>query len=190
MRQKQPETAVLRHGPVELRSVTPQDAPWYARWMQDAFITENYGGADVVFTEEMAHGFFSGRQGKPSFLIFRAQGGPALGFCELTALDDATKSACLAMFIGQESARGQGLGTAALHTLLEYGFHTLKLHSIWLSVWAGNAPALALYRRAGFREFGRRRDAWRYRGMLYDLVYMDLLAEEFDAHARAGPCSP
>ncbi len=183
MQPKQLETAVLQYGPVQLRSVTPQDAPWYARWMQDTFITENYGGADVAFTEEMARNFFSHRQGKPSFLIFRTQGGSAIGFCELTAPDDATQSACLAMFIGQESARGQGLGTAALHALLAYGFRTLKLHSIWLNVWAGNAPALALYRRAGFREVGRRRDAWRYRGTLYDLVYMDLLAEEFETHA-------
>ena len=68
------------------------------------------------------------------------------------------------------------LAQAALDALLEYGFGTLGLHSIWLSVWAGNVPALALYRRAGFREAGRRRDAWRWRGKLYALVYMDLLA--------------
>ena len=76
-------------------------------------------------------------------------------------------------------------GAAALDALLEYGFGTLGLHSIWLSVWAGNVPALALYRRAGFREAGRRRDAWRWRGKLYALVYMDLLAEEFFARQKA-----
>ena len=171
--------AAPKQGPVTLRAVTPEDAPLYCRWMKDAFVAENYGGADVDFTEEMAHGFFASRQGKPSFLILARPGGRPVGFCE------TVRSATLGMFIGEAAARGRGLGAAALGALLEYGFGTLGLHSIWLSVWAGNVPALALYRRAGFREAGRRRDAWRWRGKLYALVYMDLLAEEFFARQKA-----
>ena len=155
-----------KQGPVTLRAVTPEDAPLYCRWMKDAFVTENYGGADVDFTEEMARGFFASRQGKPSFLILARPGDRPVGFCELTGLDETVRSATLGMFIGEAAVRGHGLGTAALGTLLEYGFGTLRLHSIWLSVWAGNVPALSLYRRAGFREAGRRRDAWRWRGKL------------------------
>ena len=112
-------------------------------------MTENYGGADVDFTEEMARGFFASRQGKPSFLILARPGDRPVGFCELTGLDETVRSATLGMFIGEAAVRGHGLGTAALGTLLEYGFGTLRLHSIWLSVWAGNVPALSLYRRAG-----------------------------------------
>ena len=153
--------------------------------MKDAFVAENYGGADVDFTEEMARGFFASRQGKPSFLILARPGGRPVGFCELAGMDETVRSATLGMFIGEAAARGRGLGAAALDALLEYGFGTLGLHSIWLSVWAGNVPALALYRRAGFREAGRRRDAWRWRGKLYALVYMDLLAEEFFARQKA-----
>ena len=108
-----------------------------------------------------------------------------MGFCELAGIDETVRSATLGMFIGEAAARGRGLGAAALGALLEYGLGTLGLHSIWLSVWAGNVPALALYRRAGFREAGRRRDAWRWRGKLYALVYMDLLAEEFFARQKA-----
>ena len=135
-----------KQGPVTLRAVTPEDAPLYCRWMKDAFVTENYGGADVDFTEEMARGFFASRQGKPSFLILARPGDRPVGFCELTGLDETVRSATLGMFIGEAAARGRGLGTAALGTLLEYGFGTLRLHSIWLSVWAGNVPALSLYR--------------------------------------------
>ena len=174
-----------KQGSVTLRAVTPEDAPLYCRWMKDAFVAENYGGADVDFTEEMARGFFASRQGKPSFLILARPGGRPGGFCELTGLDETVRSATLGMFIGEATARGRGLGAAALDALLEYGFGALGLHSVWLSVWAGNAPALALYRRAGFREAGRRRDAWRWRGKLYALVYMDLLAEEFFARQKA-----
>lgn len=178
--------AAPEQGPVTLRAVTPEDAPLYCRWLKDAFVAENYGGAGVDFTEEMARGFFASRQGKPSFLILARPGSRPVGFCELAGLDETVRSATLGIFIGEAAARGRGLGAAALDALLEYGFGALGLHSVWLSVWAGNAPALALYRRAGFREAGRRRDAWRWRGKLYALVYMDLLAEEFFALQKAG----
>ena len=63
-----------KQGPVTLRAVTPEDAPLYCRWMKDAFVTENYGGADVDFTEEMARGFLPhGRASRP----FSSLPGPA-----------------------------------------------------------------------------------------------------------------
>ena len=101
-------------GPVTLRALTPEDAPLYCRWLKNAFVAENYGGADVDFTEEMARGFFASRQGKPSFLILARPGDRPVGFCELTGLDETVRSATLGMFIGEAAARGRGLGAAAL----------------------------------------------------------------------------
>lgn len=98
-----------KQGPVTLRAVTPEDAPLYCRWMKDAFVTENYGGADVDFTEEMARGFFASRQGKPSFLILARPGDRPVGFCELTGLDETVRSATLGMFIGEAAVRGTDL---------------------------------------------------------------------------------
>ena len=169
----------LGGGPVLLRPVTPEDAALYARWMHDPFVTRNYGGGDVDFTEEMARGFFNGRQGKPSFLILRGEDGLPAGFCELSRVDRAARSATLGIFIGEAACRGRGLGRAALDALLGYAFGPLGLHSVWLDTWAGNTAALALYRGAGFREIGRRRQAWPLDGRLYDLIYMDLLAAEY-----------
>ncbi len=101
-------------GPVTLRALTPEDAPLYCRWLKNAFVAENYGGADVDFTEEMARGFFASRQGKPSFLILARPGGQPVGFCELAGLDETVRSAPLGIFIGEAAARGRGLGAAAL----------------------------------------------------------------------------
>lgn len=173
------KTETLARGPVALRPVTPKDAALYARWMHDPFVTRNYGGADVDFTEEMARGFFTGRQGRPSFLILQGADGPPVGFCELSGINRAARSATLGIFIGEAACRGRGLGRAALDALLGYGFGPLGLNSVWLDTWEGNTAALALYRGAGFRQIGRRRQAWPLDGRLYDLVYMDLLAQEY-----------
>ncbi|HOG45169.1 MAG TPA: hypothetical protein PLJ35_02820 [Anaerolineae bacterium] len=43
----------------------------------------------------------------------------------------------------------------------------------------GNERALNCYRRVGFKEIGRRRRARIAAGTAYDVILMDILAEEF-----------
>jgi RimJ/RimL family protein N-acetyltransferase len=63
--------------------------------------------------------------------------------------------------------------------MLDYGFTALGLHSIMLTVFSNNERGLRAYKRAGFRECGRRREAWRLGNRAYDVIYMDCLATEF-----------
>lgn len=45
--------------------------------------------------------------------------------------------------------------------------------------FAFNAAGAACHRKVGFKEIGRRRGARFWAGARHDVVYMDLLAEEF-----------
>lgn len=58
-----------------------------------------------------------------------------------------------------EERRGEGLGTAILHAALRWAKLRGARHA-WLQAEADNAAALALYRKAGFREIYR----YSYRG--------------------------
>jgi hypothetical protein len=49
-----------------------------------------------------------------------------------------------------------------------------------LTAFSYNERGLRVYTRAGFKEFGRRREARRFGGRVYDEVYMDCLATEFE----------
>lgn len=175
----------LSFGPVVLRPACPDDAALYAGWMHEPAILNNYMEESIDMAVDDARSFLAKRAGQPSFIILERSSLRAVGFCELAGRDDATGSASLGIFIGEAACRRKGLGRAALTALLNYGFGPLKLHSVWLTTWEGNAPALGLYRSMGFREAGMRRDAWRHAGKLYGLVYMDLLADEFAASALA-----
>lgn len=62
---------------------------------------------------------------------------------------------------------------------MDYGFNALGLHNILLTVHSYNERGRRAYRRAGFREIGRRREVIDRGGRLHDLVYMDCLATEF-----------
>lgn len=66
----------------------------------------------------------------------------------------ATSAECF-IEIGEESARGRGVGTAAFHQLLGVAFDELRLEEVRLGVFAFNAPAIALYRKLGFVDDGR-----------------------------------
>ena len=51
--------------------------------------------------------------------------------------------------------QGQGVGGQLVATAVRYGLDRIGLRQIVLGVMADNDPAVRLYRRAGFREYGR-----------------------------------
>jgi diamine N-acetyltransferase len=90
------------------------------------------------------------------------------------------RTATFAIGIGDPERRGKGLGTEATRLALEYGFNVLGLHNIMLSVHADNEAGVRAYRRAGFREIGRRREVLEKGGRLVDVVFMDCLANDLE----------
>nr|WP_290666156.1 GNAT family protein [Ardenticatena sp.] len=69
--------------------------------------------------------------------------------------------------------RGVGLGGAMLDAAIEWA-RTKAFEKIQLEVFATNERAIALYRRKGFVEEGRRRRAYKLRGEYVDGVLMGL----------------
>ena len=71
--------------------------------------------------------------------------------------------------------RGRGVGTALMEAAIAYA-REQGLHKLTLSVFAHNEAAIALYRKCGFVEEGRRVKHYRRRsGELFDSVEMGLL---------------
>jgi RimJ/RimL family protein N-acetyltransferase len=69
------------------------------------------------------------------------------------------RSAYFQIYLGEGSARGRGIGRAALHAVLDYAFGPLALHRVWLHTLPDNAAAERLYAAAGFVREGVERDA-------------------------------
>jgi RimJ/RimL family protein N-acetyltransferase len=71
--------------------------------------------------------------------------------------------------------RGQGVGTALVAAAIDWA-RARGLHKLTLSVFPQNEAAVALYRKFGFVEEGRRsRHIRRANGELWDLIDMGLL---------------
>ena len=114
------------------------------------------------------------------FTIYELATLRAIGTTDLRQVDHASRTAMFGILIGVKELWGQGYGTEATRLMLEYAFHVLGLHNVWLSVYARNERGVRAYRRAGFREIGRRREAHRSGGQVDDIVLMDCLATEFE----------
>lgn len=110
--------------------------------------------------------------------------GELIGHVALFGATVKDRCATLGIMIGAPH-QGRGLGTDAVRTIVEYGFTELGLHRIHLSVNSDNPAAIAAYRKAGFVEEGRLREAFFRSGRWHDDVKMGMLAREYRARTQA-----
>jgi RimJ/RimL family protein N-acetyltransferase len=72
--------------------------------------------------------------------------------------------------------RGRGVGSALMEAAIEWARARGDIHKLSLGVFAHNAAGLALYKKFGFVEEGRRVKHYRRQsGELYDSIEMGLL---------------
>lgn len=124
------------------------------------------------------------REDHPSwvgFVIYDRATATPIGWVVLRGMDLTKGTAELGIKLGRKDYWGQGYGTEAIALMLDYGFTVLGLHNVLLTTYAYNERALRSYRKLGFREIGRRREAQRVGARRYDVVYMDLLSAEFQS---------
>ncbi len=104
-----------------------------------------------------------------------------LGNAGLHFINHINCTAEFGIFIGDAEFRSKGYGTEATKLILDFGFNVLNLHNIMLKVYAYNQGGIGCYQKVGFKEIGRRREAKIIAGTMYDEVFMDILATEFES---------
>lgn len=87
--------------------------------------------------------------------------------------------------IGEAEFRGKGYGSQALSMLLHYAFGELSLNRVTAVVTAYNEGALRLFRKFGFMEESRRRNALYRDGKFWDVIGFGLLNAEWYESAWA-----
>lgn len=92
----------------------------------------------------------------------------------------------LGIMIGDKAYWSRGYGADALVTFLRFAFDEMDLRRIDLTVDADNERAIACYRKVGFAEEGRMRQARYARGRYVDQLWMGILRPEFEALHGAG----
>lgn len=77
--------------------------------------------------------------------------------------------------------QGRGYGAESMQWAVDWGFRFANLHRISLNTISYNERAIALYKRLGFVEEGRGREAVYFDRKWYDSVNMAILEHEWEA---------
>ena len=102
-----------------------------------------------------------------------------VGSVYLRDVDRRHSKAEYGIFIGEENARGRGLGSVAAKLMLRFAFEEEKLHRIYLRVLADNPQAIGSYENAGFRREALFREDVFLDGEYKDVIFMGILDREF-----------
>jgi RimJ/RimL family protein N-acetyltransferase len=161
--------------------LVPLDAshtPALFPWINDPEISR-LTGTHRVFTYEEVEEFAATRPEQPDrvdLAVLRAEDGKVLGEIVLNNLNVDNES--MGFRISLHSEQGRGYGTEAIRLLLRYAFDVIGLHRVDLEVYDFNPRAIASYRKCGFVEEGRLRDALLWEGQWHDALLMSVLSTD------------
>jgi len=175
----------LRGERVFLRPAERDEVGLLATWMNDAEVMETLGGRAPQgdLAEERWFEQLQEEQGKSRwhFLIcLRADERP-VGIAGLHSVDQVNGKAELGVGICEPALWDQGYGTEASRIAVDFGFGELRLHRIYLHVFATNQRGVHVYKKLGFRLEGTGRRASYHHGSRHDVHVMGLLRDEWQA---------
>lgn len=166
--------------------------PLYLKWINDFEVARFLASGPRPTTLEAEEAWYervADDESTVAFTVYERQTLRPIGTSSLHNVNYLHRTAEFGILIGEKDCWGKGYGTEATALVLDYGFNDLGLHNIMLRVAACNERAIRAYQRAGFRAFGRRREAHRLGNRAYDEVYMECVATEFDGSLLRGLAS-
>lgn len=167
--------------------------PAISRWLGDFTVQRTFGGIPRAVTIEQATGRYESWTTSADsywFTIYERATWHPIGHTDLFEVDWRARTCTFGILIGEADARGKGYGTEVARLMLDYAFTALGLHSVMLMTDSYNLAGQAAYRKAGFREFGRRRQCSLLNGQLLDMIYMECLASEFTSLVLSKTFAP
>lgn len=163
-----------------LKSISSEDTENIIRWRNSENVRKNFLD-QRMFTVESHTNWLKNmvETGKvEQFIIIDKNDNVPVGSVFLRDIDYENRKAEYGIFIGEDSARGKGIGTAAAERIIQYGFEELKLHKIFLRVLAENIGAIKSYEKAGFKQEAYLVDEVNINDEFKDIVLMAVINSE------------
>lgn len=166
-------------GPLD-RSMLPN----LTRWINDFGTIRTLGIEPRPMTATEEEQWYNRATSDPNvihFAIYDLADMTHVGGTNLHAIDRRHATCELGIAILDPARRGKGLGTEAVVLVTDYAIHALGMHNVQLRVLASNHAGIRSYEKAGFRVYGRRREAILHNGKRLDMVAMDVIASEWES---------
>jgi RimJ/RimL family protein N-acetyltransferase len=174
----------IRGERIVLRGFRKEDLATFARWLDSEEVTHFLEMGARPTRESDLDRFWQIANDSTNDVVFAiadAEDGSLVGTCGLYNIDWVVRRAQFNILIGEPKVWDNGFGQEAARLVLDYAFGKLNLSVVHLGVNADNERAIQSYKKVGFVLEGRRRRFIYRNGQYYDLLYMGVLREEFEA---------
>lgn len=171
----------IRGEKIALGPLSKSLLPLFMRWMNDFDVTRMITVGNRPITEEFESAWYEKVTAPEvrNFVLYDLNGLVPVGVAGLFDINLVDRACEFGIVIGDKTRWGKGFGTEAAKLCAGYAFRALSLHNVLLRVQSDNVAGVRAYRKAGFKEIGRRRGVvWRD-GQPTDMIYMDYVAPDF-----------
>jgi diamine N-acetyltransferase len=153
----------------------------YQRWNNDIQTTRTLAVARPITFEEQLSSYdrITSSEKYIFFTIYENVNLHPIGITYLSDIDYKNRTAEFGIMIGEAEYRGKGYGTEVTQLVLDYAFTIAGLHNVFLKVYEYNELGFRAYKKAGFKECGRRRQSRFMAGKYWDEIFMECLSTEF-----------
>jgi RimJ/RimL family protein N-acetyltransferase len=162
-----------------LSPIDINDAEKFTEWLNDLEILVNLQIYNSIINFESEKEFLTNLSKGHNYSIIDLKTNELIGNCGFLDIDHVNQTAETGIFIGNKNLWNKGYGTEALTLLIDYGFKALNMHNILLRVYEYNKNAIRCYEKIGFQHIGKRRGALDRNLEKHDIIFMDLLKNEF-----------
>lgn len=168
---------------IKLRSLKNQDKTYFFSWLRDQdVIRYSLSIFQNMKTHEDISLWFDNLlldNSTYNKAIFDNSTGNLIGYAGICNLSKTNLSGEYFIFIGDKDYHNKGIGTYVTKKIIKYGFETLNLNRIMLTVSNENIGAVKAYTKANFKQEGVMRQAAYRDGKFHDKIIMGILKEEW-----------
>jgi len=167
-------TEVIIGNKVRLRPIGDFDTDNIVKWRNNPLVKKNFIYQKDITAEE--HRIWLNSKVSSGeviqYIIEEIKTKKTIGSVYFRDVNMDYRSAEYGIFIGEDSARGKGLGSETAYLFTEFGFKNLGLHRISLRVLSENSCARKSYEKAGFHVEGIFHDMVFINGIYHDVIFM------------------
>jgi diamine N-acetyltransferase len=164
---------------VRLRALEPQDVDLLYAWENDTSIwVASHTQAPYsrfVLEQYIASSHLDLHTNKQLRLMITTKEGKDVGAIDLFDFDPQHQRAGLGILIADREDRGKGYASEALTLLIQYCFHQLHLHQIYVNVTVDNEESVLLFQKHKFLITGIKKEWIRVGDTFVDELLMQLV---------------